>query len=93
VAESCKKGSPWNIIRANSYGNFVTVLIIAILGITLSRSINEAGGVGLAYTCLTLLAYLGVFGMLTVSGGICTSALRITQYIKLWVHNTNAEEA
>ena len=35
VAASCKKGHPWNLIKANSYGNFVSVLIIAILGTTL----------------------------------------------------------
>jgi Na+/H+-translocating membrane pyrophosphatase len=83
VTASCKKGHPWNIIKASSYGNFVSVLIIGILGTTLMESVNIGGGIGLAFTLMTLIGYLTIFGVLKVSGGVCASALRITKYIKM----------
>ena len=81
------------MIRANSYGNFSTVLLIAILGITLMNSISMGGGIGLAFTAMTMIGYLGIYCALSISGGICAGALRVTKSLKFIQWTTvNAHE-
>jgi hypothetical protein len=70
----------------------VTVLLIAILGTTLMNSVNMGGGIGLAYTSMTLIGFLGIFACLSVSGGICGGALRCTNSLVTQVSNINAKE-
>ena len=56
------------------------------------NSINMGGGIGLAFTSMTMIGYLGIFSVLNVSGGICAGGLRITKSLHIKMRNEHGKE-
>ena len=83
VAASCNKGLPLNILRATTYGNLVTTLFILIEASLIMIGLRYGGGLGLSYAGILLTGYLLISGVFVASGGIASSAKRVSRMIDI----------
>ena len=71
------------MLKANSYGNLVSLLFVVMLTMTAMLAIDYAGSLGLAYVGLGLAIYLPIAGVSRVMGGIAANAFRLTKMVKM----------
>ena len=70
-----------NILKANSYGNLVSLIFVVLLTVMVMLSLHYAGGIGLAYAGMSISLYLPLVGISRAMGGIAANAVRLTKMV------------
>lgn len=78
---------PLNILKANSYGNLVSLLFVVLLTVVTLLALHYGGGIGLAYAGLGLSSFLSLVGVSRVMGGVAANAVRLTKMVSMQFTN------